>query len=860
MKPKSSRVSKRLSPAYLNKRVVLVADTHNHPVYGTEIPGDSRRMRESKDPISLDRELEKFPPAVAGGFRKVMPVVPHAMHRRLLLLTGDVYTLSSPAASEFLKNCSFVVSRAGLAGLETWCEDGLGILRQSEQSGITYFGLGMSRSTMLVEKLSSGVELDSIRSLLETYHLALTGMNSPILSTNSHGDYRAGLSTLPEINDNGHPFFLPEFVDRYPDKQDNFAWYKVMATHQAGHIEYGSYEFHSNGTSVDPDGFLELIGDSRLAADIFTIVEDGRIDFLVKQQYKGLAGVYRRIQKEALDARPPLTVYRQKEAFLEALIRLSLGRFGQWSAPKELCTPLYISGLIMKRILSSGTTVDDSIEATMQLYRLACKISNEPVPGDTWQTVNLDKVPAEIEPLTPLQADKILLDMSGMEPQASMYTSPPDVEYRGIRTADPDIGFEEPESISEDNTGQGSPQPKLPAPGEESDIDDISDIGALAADKGTTEEDALVFGANTMNSENVQWATQPEQADTGDNNDGPLEADGPYSYLYNEWDFRASDYRLRWCRVRQTAQDEGAPEFFDATLDEYKDLASLLRKQFELLNPRFSRKVKKLQDGEDFDLDAVIDHIITRKAKQNPDGKVYWRRSKSERDVSVAFLLDMSSSTIEYVNKSPGHSNSQPVFRDYKDYFEWLQAGNDSVIRPLEFKRIIDLEKESLVLLIRALESIGDTYAIYGFSGYGRENVEFYIIKDLEEEFSNQVKSRIDTISPQHGTRMGPAIRHATWKLEQQESKSKFLFLISDGRPEDHRYGQDGLEREYAIHDTKMALVETKRKGVMPFCLTIDQDGHDYLKTICGDMGYEVVPDIESLPRCLPTLYRRFTT
>jgi len=197
MKPKSSRASKRLSPAYLNKRVVLVADTHNHPFYGTEMPGDSRRMRESKDPISLDRELEKFPPAVAGGFRKAMPVVPHAMHRRLLLLTGDVYTLSSPAASEFLKNCSFVVSRAGLAGLETWCEDGLGILRQSEQSGITYFGLGMSRSTMLVEKLSSGVELDSIRSLLETYHLALTGMNSPILSTNSHGDYRAGLSTYP---------------------------------------------------------------------------------------------------------------------------------------------------------------------------------------------------------------------------------------------------------------------------------------------------------------------------------------------------------------------------------------------------------------------------------------------------------------------------------------------------------------------------------------------------------------------------------------------------------------------------------------------------------------------------------------
>jgi len=633
-----------------------------------------------------------------------------------------------------------------------------------------------------------------------------------------------------------------------------------MTTHQASHFEYGSYRLYSNGNAASPEEFLELIHDSRLAADIFTIVEDGRVDFLVNQQYKGLAGAYRRIQEEALDARPPLTIYRLKEAFLEGLIRMSLGCFGQWSAPAELCSSLYLSSSIMKRVLSSEAVVEDSIEATMRLYRLATRISNDPVPGNSWQTIDLDKIPREIESRPSLKIEDILSDLSEMEPQASIYSSPPDIEYRGIHSVDSDSEFEESVSSSQDDSGTGSSHTKSPSSNQESDIDDISDIGALAADKGTTEEEAIVFGANTMNTQDVPWASQPEQANDTDDNEGPLEADGPLSYLYNEWDFRANDYRLRWCRVRQTPQDEGTTEFFDATLDEYKDLASRLRKQFEMLNPRFSRKVKKLQDGEDFDLDAVVDYVITKKAGQNPDGKVYWRRSKAERDVSVAFLLDMSSSTIEYINKAQGHSSSQPVFRDYKDYFEWLQAGNDSVIRPLEFKRIIDLEKESLVLLIKALESIGDTYAIYGFSGYGRENVEFYIIKDLEEDLSDQVKSRIDTISPQHGTRMGPAIRHATWKLEQQESRSKFLFLISDGRPEDHRYGQAGLEREYAIHDTKMALVETKQKGVMPFCLTIDKAGHDYLKTICGDMGYEVVPDIESLPRCLPTLYRKFTT
>ena len=123
----------------------------------------------------------------------------------------------------------------------------------------------------------------------------------------------------------------------------------------------------------------------------------------------------------------------------------------------------------------------------------------------------------------------------------------------------------------------------------------------------------------------------------------------------------------------------------------------------------------------------------------------------------------------------------------------------------MNYKRIIDVEKESVVLLINALEAIGDIYGIYGFSGYGRENVEFYTVKDINEQLTDKVKSRIDKISPLHATRMGPAIRHATTKLEEQESKTKLLFLISDGRPQDRGYSREGVEKEYAVNDTKMA-------------------------------------------------------
>jgi nitric oxide reductase NorD protein len=186
------------------------------------------------------------------------------------------------------------------------------------------------------------------------------------------------------------------------------------------------------------------------------------------------------------------------------------------------------------------------------------------------------------------------------------------------------------------------------------------------------------------------------------------------------------------------------------------------------------------------------------------------------------------------------------------------QRGGEELSRPTS-KRIIDVEKESTALLIQALESIGDIYGIYGFSGRGRDNVEFYVIKDIAERFGERIKRRIDTISPLHATRMGAAIRHAITKLEPQPATTKLLFLFSDGRPQDRGYSQPGAEQEYAVHDTHKALLEAKQKGITPFCLTVDKAGHDYLQAMCGDIGYEVLDEIALLPARLPMLYRALT-
>jgi len=287
--------------------------------------------------------------------------------------------------------------------------------------------------------------------------------------------------------------------------------------------------------------------------------------------------------------------------------------------------------------------------------------------------------------------------------------------------------------------------------------------------------------------------------------------------------------------VHEKTLAEGKTDFFDETVKNYASLLRKIQRQLEFVAPEMYRKVKHLEDGEEYDLDAAIEAIIDYRIDKPPSEKLFWRRNKMERNVAVALLLDMSASTSDAIDRSPFRSSQSK-------------------------RRIIDVEKEAIVLLLNVLELLKDSYGVYGFSGNGRQNVEFYVIKDLKEEFTPQIAQRIDSIKPLSATRMGPAIRHATTKLLKHEARSRFLFMISDGRPQDRGYSNEGEYRLYAVHDTRMALLEARRKQIMPFCLTVDKAGHDYLKTMMQDMDYEVLSDINLLPERLPQLYRMLTT
>ncbi|MEK7216409.1 MAG: hypothetical protein AAB289_12525, partial [Chloroflexota bacterium] len=331
---------------------------------------------------------------------------------------------------------------------------------------------------------------------------------------------------------------------------------------------------------------------------------------------------------------------------------------------------------------------------------------------------------------------------------------------------------------------------------------------------------------------------------------------------YDEWDFRANGYRHQWCLLREQVLDRGEPGYFDETLAKHSRTAREVQRQFQMLKPELFRKIKNLPEGEDFDLDALVEAQVDRRRGLASSEKLYWRRNKEERSVAVAFLLDVSASTDEDVVKD---REPEDPWKDWDDdprnYMVFLRERMQHREQLKKTRRrIIDVEKESTVLLIHALETLGDSYGVYGFSGYGRDNVEVFVVKGLEEPFGETVKGRLEKLEPVRGTRMGAAIRHATSKLDAYDARLKVLLLLSDGRPQDHDYGRDRTEKEYALQDTRKALLEARQKQIVPFALTVDREGHDYLKTICEGIGYEVVDDIESLPARLPALYRQLTS
>jgi len=287
--------------------------------------------------------------------------------------------------------------------------------------------------------------------------------------------------------------------------------------------------------------------------------------------------------------------------------------------------------------------------------------------------------------------------------------------------------------------------------------------------------------------------------------------------IHDEWDFARKHYRRDWCVLRERDVHPGDPGFVWRTLEKYRPQIATLKRTFEALRGE-DRMHRRQPYGDAIDLDAVVAGFADRRAgRELPDG-LFVRRHKTERSIAVMFLVDMSGSTKGWIN---------------------------------------DAEREALVLLAEALEVLGDRYAIYGFSGMTRKRCELFRVKRFDEPYGPVAKGRIAGITPQDYTRMGVAIRHISQMLAGEGARTRLLVTLSDGKPDD--FG-DNYRGEYGIEDTRQALLEARRSGIHPFCITIDEEARDYLPHMYGAANYVLVNEVRRLPLAVANVYRRLTS
>ncbi len=287
--------------------------------------------------------------------------------------------------------------------------------------------------------------------------------------------------------------------------------------------------------------------------------------------------------------------------------------------------------------------------------------------------------------------------------------------------------------------------------------------------------------------------------------------------LYPEWDHGRQYYRKNWCVMREKPVTPVYDDFYRDTLGKHAGLVRHLRKKFEALRDD-NRLEKRQTQGDEIDLDALIEALADARDGSEMSDRLFMRTHRAERNIAVAFLVDMSGSTKGWINEA---------------------------------------EREALILLCEALELLGDRYAIYGFSGITRKRCELFRIKTFDERYDEEVKARISGIRPQEYTRMGFALRHMTKLLNQVEARTRVLVTLSDGRPDDYFDIYRGV---YGVEDTRMALMEASRTGIHPFCITLDREARDYLPHMYGAARYIILDDVRQLPVKVTDIYRRITT
>ena len=721
-----------------------------------------------------------------------------ALARRVIALTRDVARVDSEAALACLRSSSRALHTVSIEQFENWARAGL--IAGESRARRSYYALETRGSNEALRAGAEGLSLEAVQSLLRLYVEGLTGRTVEI----------APLAAVPvetRIGD-GRTIHLPAVVAEFGEQELDFRLYKVLAAHAAGQIEFGTYIRDSDDVRAAHAALTELYDPANAdARDAFAL---GGYMSEPPAVAGGLTHAKAQRRKEDLDYRQVLNLFP-----IPALARRIFGTLENGRIDRRLRRTYRGLArdldLIREHLRNRRPRIID-LPAALIPFELLFQITMLGGALDDAREF-YGQVVSELETIV---AD-YLSDPLATVADTLMATSRVYTLFQSISMEDAERQIEVPDELDQEDGSKLAQE--------------------VSAERDANRQPQRRDARELFNAWNTDADGEFDELDgseawgEGEMPEQDLEA-GEVAFNYDEWDRELVDHRVGWCRVVEKKVKRGDRAFVEETRERHKGAISSIRHQFQLMKPENLTKVTNELDGEDYDLNAVVDFFIDRRADGQQSERIYTKRLRRRRDVAVSFLLDQSSSTARTIGRHPLQPYTHPG------------------------RRIIEIEKEGLVLMSEALEAVGDVYSINGFTSEGRRNVKFYVLKDFGEQYSDEVKRRIGGITYQNNTRLGAAIRHATAKLEKQEARTRLLIVLSDGRPYDHDYG----DARYAREDTREALRQAKVAGITPFCITIDRESESELRDLYGEVGYTIIDDVLTLPERLPGIYRRLTT
>ncbi|WP_426102173.1 nitric oxide reductase activation protein NorD [Massilia sp. TSP1-1-2] len=541
---------------------------------------------------------------------------------------------------------------------------------------------------------------------------------------------------------------------------------------------------------------------SPLLQALFLVLEARAADDALVRLLPGMAAPLAATRARALRERPPLSAFAPALQVLERLVRAVLNAAPGAPLPSASVPGLDTGGLRLPA--TAGEVLDQARQLHRMLGASVGSVRGRVLFIDCWSGQ------LRAAPGAPAQTGlaEHAEDAAGGAPRAARLARRPTVRPPGE-----DEDEDGPPGPSMVQTAQPHEQAEDPMGLQRPTDRDATSAAQDFADSLAELPEARLVSSPAPPKEVLLSDDPPEaavrQAGAGA---GAAQADAEQRH-YPEWDYRSQAYREPGATVLLSSAAPGPRQWVEQILAERGAMLREIRRRFELLRAQSTRLRKQL-DGAEIDMQAWADSQADLRAGLPLAQRLYQSERRARRDMAVMLLVDVSGSTDGWIAQN---------------------------------RRVIDIEREALLLVCIALDGMDERFCVQAFSGQGPQGVVVRKIKDFGERYDSTVAQRIAGLEPEKYTRAGAAIRHASAVLMAEPAEHRLLLLLSDGKPND----VDEYEGRYGVEDMRQSVTEARLQGIAPFCLTVDRQAANYLPLVFGPQHYALLPRPELLPLIL---------